>query len=102
MNIAGIAGNERSLIARQISELRDIIESDSNEEDSSPHANSKFTVLPQGGLFGDDKSYYSWSLVSFRSHYSQAARIETLWKLYQENVAPLITIIHRDTIAQIV
>jgi hypothetical protein len=29
-------------------------------------------------------------------------RIETLWKLYQENVAPLISIIHRDTIAQIV
>ncbi|KAJ6065738.1 hypothetical protein N7444_001391 [Penicillium canescens] len=89
-------------LGEKISELRDIIESDSNEEDCSPNANSSSTVLPQGGLFGGDKSYYGWSFESFRCHYSQAARIKALWKLYQENVAPLITIVHQDTISQIV
>ncbi|KAJ5770702.1 uncharacterized protein N7511_002753 [Penicillium nucicola] len=95
-------GDEASVaLGEKISELRDIIESDSDEEDCSPYANSTSNILPQGELFGGE-SYDGWSLEFFRLHYFQAARIEGIWRVYQENVAPMISIIHKDTIAQIV
>jgi hypothetical protein len=83
----------------QISELRDIIESSSDEEDYSDSIPDP-GILPDGALIGDHD--YAWSLDAFRLQYSQPARIEALWKVYLENVAPLIAIIHKGSMAQIV
>ncbi|CAG8885723.1 unnamed protein product [Penicillium egyptiacum] len=87
-------------LGQQISELRDIIESSSDDEQYSPGPNYSPIILSEGGLLGTDNS--TWSLDYFRLHYCQPARIDALWRTYQENVAPLIVILHRATMGRIV
>lgn len=84
----------------QISELRDIIESSSDEESYSPDVKYSPVTLPEGGLLGNCES--TWSLDYFRLHYCQPARLDALWRTYQENVAPLIVILHKATMTRIV
>ncbi|KAJ5359861.1 hypothetical protein N7517_009052 [Penicillium concentricum] len=94
-------GDEASAaLGQKISELRDIIESSSEEESYSPDANYSPIILPEDGFLGNHES--AWSLDSFRLHYCQPARIDALWRTYQENVAPLIVILHQATMARLV
>ncbi|KGO67511.1 Transcription factor, fungi [Penicillium italicum] len=94
-------GDEASVtLGQKISELRDIIESSSDEESYSPDVTYNPITLPEGGLLGYYES--AWSLDYFRFHYYQPARLDALWKTYQEDVAPLIVILHQATMARIV
>ncbi|CRL19980.1 Fungal transcriptional regulatory protein, N-terminal [Penicillium camemberti] len=88
------------VLGQKISELRDIIESSSDEEFCSPDVKYSPIILPEGGLLGNHES--TWSLDSFRLHYCQPARLDALWRTYRENVAPLIVILHQPTMAKIV
>ncbi|KZN83463.1 putative transcriptional regulatory protein [Penicillium chrysogenum] len=87
-------------LGQKISELRDIIESPSDDEPYSLDATYNPTILVEGGILGDHD--FTWSLDYFRLHYFQPARMDALWRTYQENVAPLIVILHQATMARIV
>ncbi|KAK9851300.1 Fungal transcriptional regulatory protein [Penicillium brevicompactum] len=93
-------GDEASIaLGEQISELRDIIES-SSDEDDSPDAGHTSGILTESGILGG--SIDSWFLDSFRLQYTQPSITEALWAVYLENVAPLIAILHRQSMATII
>jgi hypothetical protein len=78
------------------------MESPSDDEPYSLDANYNPVILAEGGILGNLDSTWSLSLDCFRLHYCQPARIDALWRTYQENVAPLIVILHQATMARIV
>ncbi|CAG8143197.1 unnamed protein product [Penicillium salamii] len=86
-------GDEASIALGE--QLRDIIESSSDEE--SPDA-SYFGILSESGILrGENDSHF---LDSFRIYVG--SRTEALWRVYLENVAPLIAILHKPSMAQII
>lgn len=87
------------LTVMQISELRDIIES-SSDEDDSPGTSHTSGILAESDILGG--STESWFLDSFRLHYTQPLITEALWAAYLENVAPMIAILHRQSMANII
>jgi hypothetical protein len=76
----------------QIEELQDILDHSSSEEDDAPSPESSQSGSHEGFLFG----FYSLSR-SLREFHPPAAKVSVLWETYRENVAPLITIVHRPT-----
>lgn len=76
----------------QIEELQDILDHSSSEEEDTPSPEPAHSSSHDGFLFG----FYSLSQ-SLREFHPPVPKVSLLWELYKENVAPLITIVHRPT-----
>ncbi|KAJ5170330.1 Transcription factor [Penicillium coprophilum] len=76
----------------EIEELQDILDHSSSEEDDAPSPESSNSGSHDGFLFG----FYSLSQ-SLREFHPPMFKVSILWEKYRENVAPLITIVHRPT-----
>ncbi|KAJ5084664.1 hypothetical protein NUU61_009243 [Penicillium alfredii] len=76
----------------EIEELQDILDHSSSDEEDNPSPGSSHSTSHDGFLFG----FYSLSH-SLRDYHPPLPKVSMLWETYRENVAPLITIIHRPT-----
>ncbi|KAJ5964283.1 uncharacterized protein N7479_004159 [Penicillium vulpinum] len=76
----------------EIEELQDILDHSSSEEDDTPSPESSQLRSHDGFLFG----FYSLSQ-SLQEFHPSMSNVSILWETYLENVAPLITIVHRPT-----
>ncbi|CAI7620867.1 unnamed protein product [Penicillium glandicola] len=76
----------------EIEELQDILDHSSSEEDDVPSPESSQSSSHDGFLFG----FYSLSK-SLREFHPPIPKVSILWETYRENVAPLVTIVHRPT-----
>ncbi|KAJ5308887.1 hypothetical protein N7508_004266 [Penicillium antarcticum] len=76
----------------EIEELQDILDHSDTEEDDTPSPDSPNSSSHDGHIFG----YYSLSH-SLREFHPSIDKVSILWEAYEENVAPLITIVHRPT-----
>ncbi|KAJ5142791.1 uncharacterized protein N7515_001578 [Penicillium bovifimosum] len=76
----------------EIEELQDILDHSSSEEDNADSPESAQSGSHDGFLFG----MYSLSR-SLREFHPPTPKVSLLWEIYRENVAPLITIVHRPT-----
>lgn len=79
----------------KIEEMRDILDPSSEGEDdyTSPESSPTNPGFHDGFLFG----YYSLAH-SLRNYHPTPTQLFVLWKTYQENVAPLVTILHQPSI----
>jgi len=80
----------------QIEELQDILGHSSSEEEDYPSPESSHSSSHDGFLFG----FYSLSH-SLREYHPPFPNVSVFWDTYKENVAPLITIIHKPTVRQL-
>ncbi|KAJ5808022.1 hypothetical protein N7474_009291 [Penicillium riverlandense] len=76
----------------EIEELQDILDHSSSEEEDTTSPESSTTSGHEGFLFG----FYSLSH-SLREHHPPLTKVSVLWEAYNENVAPLIVIVHKPT-----
>ncbi|CAG8104666.1 unnamed protein product [Penicillium olsonii] len=76
----------------EIEELQDILDHSSSDEEDMPSPESAHSGSHDGFLFG----FYSLSQ-SLREFHPPMSKVSILWEIYRENVAPLITIVHRPT-----
>ncbi|QQK39722.1 Fungal transcriptional regulatory protein, N-terminal [Penicillium digitatum] len=76
----------------EIEELQDILDHSSSGEDDTPSPESSHSGSQDGFIFG----FYSLSK-SLREFHPPTSKVPILWGKYRENVAPLITIVHRPT-----
>ncbi|KAI9931814.1 hypothetical protein ASPWEDRAFT_150702 [Aspergillus wentii DTO 134E9] len=78
----------------EIEELQDILDPTSSEDDDypSPESASTYSASHDGFLLG----FYSLSH-SLRGFHPSPDKIPLLWENYSENVAPLISILHKPT-----
>ncbi|KAJ5503438.1 Transcription factor [Penicillium fimorum] len=76
----------------EIEELQDLLDHSSSEEDDAPSPESSHSGSHDSFLFG----FYSLSQ-SLREFHPPMFKVSILWEKYRENVAPLITIVHRPT-----
>ena len=78
----------------QIEELQDILDHSSSEDEDtpSPASASSHSGSHDGFLFG----FYSLSH-SLREYHPPLPKVSKFWEAYRDNVAPLITILHRPT-----
>ncbi|KAJ5444234.1 uncharacterized protein N7458_008106 [Penicillium daleae] len=76
----------------EIEELQDILDHSSSDEEDIPSPESSHSGSHDGFLFG----FYSLSH-SLREFHPSLPKVSMLWEAYQENVAPLITIVHKGT-----
>ncbi|KGO44646.1 Transcription factor, fungi [Penicillium expansum] len=76
----------------EIEELQDILDHSSSGEDDTPSPESSHSGSHDGYIFG----FYSLSK-SLREFHPPTSKVSILWEKYRENVAPLITIVHRPT-----
>ncbi|CAG8037413.1 unnamed protein product [Penicillium salamii] len=76
----------------EIEELQDILGHSSSDEDEVASPESAHSGSHDGFLFG----FYSLSQ-SLQEFYPPMPKVSMLWEIYKENVAPLITIVHRPT-----
>ncbi|KAJ6044929.1 uncharacterized protein N7446_003126 [Penicillium canescens] len=76
----------------EIEELQDILDHSDSEEDDAPSPDSLNSSSHDGHIFG----YYSLSH-SLREFHPSISKVSILWETYKDNVAPLITIVHRPT-----
>ncbi|KAJ6119428.1 hypothetical protein N7523_003708 [Penicillium sp. IBT 18751x] len=76
----------------EIEELQDILDNSESEEEDYPSPESSHSGSHDGFLFG----FYSLSH-SLREYHPPSLKVSTFWEIYKENVAPLITIIHKPT-----
>ncbi|KAJ5157189.1 uncharacterized protein N7482_008289 [Penicillium canariense] len=76
----------------EIEELQDLLDHSSSEEDDTPSPESSHSGSHQGFLFG----FYSLSH-SLREFHPDLPKVSMLWEAYKENVAPLITLVHKET-----
>ncbi|KAL2007732.1 hypothetical protein VTN00DRAFT_7714 [Thermoascus crustaceus] len=79
----------------EIEEMRDILDPSSEDEDyyTSPESSPTNPGFHDGFLFG----YYSLAH-SLRNYHPTPTQLFVLWKTYQENVAPLVTVLHQPSI----
>lgn len=77
----------------QIEELQDILDPSSSEDEDTPSPNSTLTRSSnhEEFLFG----FHSISH-SLRNYHPHAEKIPVFWDVYQENVAPLVTVLHKQ------
>lgn len=76
----------------QIEELQDILDNSESEEEDYPSPESSHSGSHDGFIFG----FYSLSH-SLREYHPPFPKVSVFWDIYKENVAPLITIIHKPT-----
>ncbi|KAJ5347475.1 uncharacterized protein N7506_000728 [Penicillium brevicompactum] len=76
----------------EIEELQDILDHSSSEEDDTPSPESAHSISHDGFLFG----FYSLSQ-NLQEFHPPMPKVSILWETYKDNVAPLITIVHRPT-----
>ncbi|KAF4768314.1 hypothetical protein HAV15_002243 [Penicillium sp. str.  len=76
----------------EVEELQDILDHSSSGEDDTPSPESSHSGSHDGFLLG----FYSLSK-SLREFHPPTPKVAILWETYRENVAPLITIVHRPT-----
>ncbi|KAJ5178984.1 hypothetical protein N7492_002194 [Penicillium capsulatum] len=76
----------------EIEELQDIIDHSSSDEDDAPSPETSPSASHDGFLFG----FHSLSH-SLREFHPPLPKVSKFWEIYRENVAPLITILHRPT-----
>ncbi|KKK17177.1 hypothetical protein ARAM_002476 [Aspergillus rambellii] len=82
----------------EVEELQDILDPSSSDEDDhpSPGSSSSHSTNHDGFLFG----FYSLSH-SLRSFHPHPTKIPMLWKIFTENVMPLIPIVYGPTAQQL-
>ncbi|KAJ5746503.1 hypothetical protein N7520_011685 [Penicillium odoratum] len=76
----------------EVEELQDILEHSSSEEEDVPSPDFSRSGS-DGFLFG----YYSVAH-SLREYHPPLPKVSKFWEIYKENVAPLITILHKPTV----
>ncbi|KAJ5278918.1 hypothetical protein N7478_004290 [Penicillium angulare] len=76
----------------EVEELQDILDHSSSEEEDIPSPESSHSGSHDGFLFG----YYSLAH-SLREFHPPLPKVSKFWEIYKENVAPLITILHKPT-----
>ncbi|EPS27883.1 hypothetical protein PDE_02827 [Penicillium oxalicum 114-2] len=76
----------------EIEELQDILDHSSSEEEDFSSPDSAHSGSHDGFLFG----FYSLSY-SLREFHPLLPRVSLFWEAYRENVAPLVTLVHRGT-----
>ncbi|OKO93642.1 hypothetical protein PENSUB_11921 [Penicillium subrubescens] len=76
----------------EIEELQDILDHSSSDEEDVPSPESSHSGSHDGFLFG----FYSLSH-SLREFHPNLPKVSMFWEAYRENVAPLITIVHKGT-----
>lgn len=83
----------------QVAEMRDILDDPTDDEDDypSPGSGSASSANHQGYLFG-----FSSIAQSLRNFHPPAAQICRYWKIFKENVDPLIKIFHRPSTEKVV
>lgn len=83
----------------QVAEMRDILDDPTDDEDDypSPGSGSAASANHQGYLFG-----FSSIAHSLRDFHPPAAQIYGYWKIFKENVDPLIKIFHRPSTEKVV
>ncbi|KAJ5788517.1 hypothetical protein N7457_003507 [Penicillium paradoxum] len=81
-----------SSLGDEIEELQDILDLSSSDEDDAASPESAHSGPQDGFLFG----FYSISH-SLQEFHPAESKISILWEAYRENVAPLITVVHRPT-----
>lgn len=83
----------------QVAEMRDILDDPTDDEDDypSPGSGSAASASHQGYLFG-----FSSIAQSLRNFHPPAAQICNYWKIFKENVDPLIKIFHRPSTEKVV
>lgn len=87
-------------IGDQVEELQDILESASEDEDDSTSPGESVSSASRSHdafIFG-----YSSLAHSLRNYHPTPSQSFILWKTYEQNVAPLLTIVHRPTIRNII
>ncbi|PWY67125.1 hypothetical protein BO94DRAFT_479149 [Aspergillus sclerotioniger CBS 115572] len=84
-------GDEASaVLGDKIRELQDICDGSSSDDESDV---PELTSLQFVGALGGN-----WRDHSLRDNYLQPARIQLLWRVYQNNVAPLIAVLHTPSV----
>ncbi|GAD92712.1 C6 transcription factor, putative [Paecilomyces variotii No. 5] len=82
----------------EIEEMQDILDPSSGEEEDYPSPeDSTNSGAHDGFLFG-----YASLAHTLRNYYPTPTQLFVLWKFYQENVAPLITILHQPSLRMII
>lgn len=77
--------------------MQDILDDATDDEDDYPTPSSGSSINHQGFLFG-----FSSVAISLREFHPQPNQIATYWKIFEENVDPLIKVFHRPTTARLV
>ncbi|KAJ5545874.1 hypothetical protein N7494_003459 [Penicillium frequentans] len=77
----------------EVEELQDILDHSSSEEEDVPSPDFSHSGSQDGFLFG----YYSLAH-SLREYHPPLPKVSKFWEIYNQNVAPLITILHKATV----
>ncbi|KAJ6102108.1 hypothetical protein N7486_004535 [Penicillium sp. IBT 16267x] len=77
----------------EVEELQDILDHSSSEEEDIPSPEVSHSGSHDGFLFG----YYSLAH-SLREFHPPLPKVSKFWEIYNENVAPLITILHKPSV----
>ncbi|KAJ5636624.1 uncharacterized protein N7484_009937 [Penicillium longicatenatum] len=77
----------------EVEELQDILDHSSSEEEDFPSPDTSHSGSQDGFLFG----YHSLAH-SLREYHPPLPKVSKFWEIYNENVAPLITILHKPTV----
>lgn len=82
----------------QVAEMRDILDDPTDDEDDYPSPGSGSVASShQGYLFG-----FSSIARSLRNFHPPAAQIYSYWKIFKENVDPLVKLFHRPSTEKVV
>ncbi|OKL59524.1 hypothetical protein UA08_05418 [Talaromyces atroroseus] len=87
-------------IGDQVEELQDILDSPSEDEEDSTSPGESVNSANRSNdafIFG-----YSSLAHSLRNYHPTPSQIFILWKTYEQNVAPLLTVVHKPTIRDII
>lgn len=81
----------------EIEEMQDILDPSSSDEDDYPSPDSSTNSSSHDGFL---MGFYSLSH-SLRGYHPSPDHVSVLWSVYLENVAPLISILHRPTVKKL-
>jgi hypothetical protein len=84
----------------QIEELQDILDHSSDEEEDYPSPGESV----KSGSRNHDAFIFGYSSVanSLRNHHPTPTQAFVMWKTYEQNVAPVLTLVHKPTIRNII
>lgn len=81
----------------EIEEMQDILDPSSSDEDDYPSPSSSANSTGHDGFL---MGFYSLSH-SLRGYHPSPEQISVLWNVYLENIAPLISILHKPTLKKL-